>query len=82
MREYALITLHMIEHAGTYLKKQNDKYVRILNVSEAGFVELGQFDKYLVRNTGKRGPSGKHFGVFSPTISHKIFETNSSFHVK
>ena len=26
-----------------------------------GFVELGQFDKYFVKNTRKKGPSGKNF---------------------
>ena len=40
MREYALITLNIIEYAGIYLKKQSAEYARILNVSETGFVEL------------------------------------------
>ena len=35
MREYALITLNMIEYAGIYLKKQSSEYARILNVSDA-----------------------------------------------
>ena len=30
-----------------------------------GFVELGHFDKCFVKNTRKRGPVRKHFGVFS-----------------
>ena len=34
MREYALITLNMIEYAGIYLKKQSADYTRILNVSD------------------------------------------------
>ena len=38
MREYALITLNMIEYAGTYLKKQSAEYAIILNVSDAVFV--------------------------------------------
>ena len=35
MREYALITLNMIEYASIYLKKQSAGYARILNVSDA-----------------------------------------------
>ena len=35
MREYALITLNMIEYAGIYLKKQNAKYARNLNEFDA-----------------------------------------------
>ena len=35
MREYALITLNVIEHASIYLKKQSAGYARILNVSDA-----------------------------------------------
>ena len=31
-----------------------------------GFMELGHFDKYFVKNTRKKGPAGKNFGVFSP----------------
>ena len=35
MREYALITLDMIEYTGIYLKKQSTEYPRIiLNVSD------------------------------------------------
>ena len=34
MREYALITLNMIEYAGIYLKKQSVEYAGILNVSD------------------------------------------------
>ena len=34
MREYALITLHMIEYAVIYLEKQSAEYARILNVSD------------------------------------------------
>ena len=33
------------------------------------FVELGHFDKDFVKNTRKRGLTGKHFGVFSPRYS-------------
>ena len=33
------------------------------------FVELGHFDKGFVKNTRKRGPTGKHFAVFSPRYS-------------
>ena len=33
------------------------------------FVELGHFDKDFIKNTRKRGPAGKHFGVFSPRYS-------------
>ena len=36
MREYALITLNMIEYTGIYLKKPSAEYPRILNVSDAG----------------------------------------------
>ena len=31
-----------------------------------GSIELGHFDKHFVKNTRKKGPTGKHFGVFSP----------------
>ena len=31
-----------------------------------GFVELQYTDKQFVKNTRKKGPTGKHFGVFSP----------------
>ena len=36
MREYALITLNMIEYAGIYLKKkkQSPEYARIRNVAD------------------------------------------------
>ena len=36
---------------------------------ELGFVELGPFDKYFVKNTKIRGPAGKDFGGFSPRYS-------------
>ena len=35
MREYALITLNMIEYADIYPKKQSAEYARILNVSDS-----------------------------------------------
>ena len=35
------------------------------------FVELGSFDKDFVKNTRKRAPTGKYFGVFSPRYSEK-----------
>ena len=31
-----------------------------------GFVEVGHVDKHFVKNTQKKGPAGKNFGVFSP----------------
>ena len=31
-----------------------------------GFVELRHFDNHFVKNTRKKGPAGKNFGVFSP----------------
>ena len=34
MREYASITLSMLEYTGIYLKKQCAEYARILNVSD------------------------------------------------
>ena len=30
-----------------------------------GFIKLGHFDKHFVKNTQKKGPAGKNFGVFS-----------------
>ena len=33
------------------------------------FVELGHIDKNFVKNTIKKGPAGKRFGVFSPRWS-------------
>ena len=35
MREYASITLSMLEYASIYLKKQSAEYGTILNVSDA-----------------------------------------------
>ena len=35
MREYALITLNIIEYTSIYLKSQSAEYARILNVSDA-----------------------------------------------
>ena len=35
MREYASVTLSMLEYAGIYLKKQSSEYGTILNVSDA-----------------------------------------------
>ena len=29
------------------------------------FVKLGHIDKHFIKNTRKRDPAGKHFGVFS-----------------
>ena len=44
--------------------------LRMLNMIEyAGIVELVHFDKHFVKNTRKRGPAGKHFGVFYPRYS-------------
>ena len=60
MCEYALINLNMIEYAG-YLKKQSAEYARILNVSDAGFVELGHFDKHFVKNTKKEATFWRFF---------------------
>ena len=36
---------------------------------EGGFAELGDFNKHFVKNTRKKGPAGKRFGVFSPRYS-------------
>ena len=63
MREYALITRNMIKYTSIYLSAE---YARILNISDGRFVELGNFDKHFFKNTRERGPSRKHFGVFSP----------------
>ena len=63
MCEYALINLNMIEYAG-YLKKQSAEYARILNVSDAGFVELGHFDKHFVKNTKKEAPQRNILEIF------------------
>ena len=35
MREYASVTLSMLEYASIYLKKQSAEYGTILNVSDA-----------------------------------------------
>ena len=32
-------------------------------------MELGQLDKRLIKNTRKKDPTGKHFGVFSHRCS-------------
>ena len=43
-----------------------------------GFVELGHPDKHFIKNTGKEGPSGKHFGVFPPRY-YKNYILNGKF---
>ena len=50
-----------------------------LNVSI--IVELGHFQKDLVKNTRKRGPSGKHFGAFSSIYSQNYI-LNGKFNPK
>ena len=45
------------------------------------FVELGHFDKGFVKNTRKRGPTGKHFGIFSPRYSQNYI-LNGKFNPK
>ena len=44
-----------------------------------GFEELGHFNKHFVKNTRKRGPAGKHFGVFSPRYCYSKFILNGKF---
>ena len=47
MREYALITLNMIEYAGIYLKKKRSaEYARIRNVAD-GVHSIGSLYKLL-----------------------------------
>ena len=36
------------------------------------------FDKDFVKNTGKRGPTGNHFGVFSPRYSRNYILNGNS----
>ena len=54
----------MTEYASVYKKKQSAEYARILNVSDAGFVELGHFDKHFVKHTRKGAPQGKILEFF------------------
>ena len=54
--------------------KKNNAWVQVCNQTTFGagggdLVELRDFDKHLVKNTRKRGPTGKYFGVFSPRYS-------------
>ena len=35
MRQYASVTINIIEYAGIYQEKLSDEYARILNVSDA-----------------------------------------------
>ena len=63
MREYALLTLNMLEYAGTYLQK-NAEYARILNVSDVEFVELTHFDKYFVKTQDKEVLQGNILEFF------------------
>ena len=49
-----------------------DESGRILNVSDAEFVELRHFDKHSVKNKKKR-PLGEIFERFSPNILRTIF---------
>ena len=47
MREYAPITLNIIEYAGIYPKKQRAEYARISNVSDAAHSSLRSLYKLL-----------------------------------
>ena len=56
MREYASITLNIIEYAGIYLKKQSAEYGKILNVFDVVHSIRSQYkllssysDRYLFR---------------------------------
>ena len=40
------------------------------------FVELGHFDKHFVKNTRKKSPTRKHFGVLSPTLKITFWMEN------
>ena len=62
-------TLVLFPHAGAQLE---------IFQGRGGFVELWHFDKHFVKNTQKKDPAGKNFGVFSPRsrwnyISNKKF---------
>ena len=46
-----------------------------------GGVELRNFDKHFVKNTRKRGPTGKQFGNFSPRYSQNYI-LNGKFNPK
>ena len=50
-----------------------DESGRILNVSDAEFVELRHFDKHSVKNL-RRGPSGKYLGDFLQILLGLYFE--------
>ena len=45
-------------------------------------MELKNFNKNFVKNKSKNGPAGKHFWVFSSTISHNIYQDSLYFHEK
>ena len=57
-----------------YYTAKNNAWVQVRNQKffqdrGEGLVELGQFDKNFFKNTRKKGPKGKHFGVFPPRYS-------------
>ena len=49
----------------TYIQACKQKFIR------AGEV-LGHFDKYFVKNSRKKGPAGKNFGIFFSQILLKL----------
>ena len=71
MREYALMTLNMIEYDGIYLEKKLAEYARILNGSDAVhnirplYKLLNSYLDRRIQNTVKRlrwGVSQKNWG--------------------
>ena len=48
------------------MQVRNQKFFRARG--RGRFVELGHFDKDFVKNIRKRGPPGKHLGIFSPSF--------------
>ena len=48
---------------------------------KGGFMGLGHFNKHFVKNTRKKDPTGKHFGVFSPANSQSYI-LNGKFNSK
>ena len=56
----------------TNIKNECRHQSRNFSGQEGGgrFVELDHIDKHFIKNTIKKGPAGRRFGVFSPRYSY------------
>ena len=50
------------------MRESRCEFRSFTGIGRGTFVELLHFHKDFVKISRKKGPAGKHFGVFSPTI--------------